>query len=255
MRRKSKFIAFILSGIPGLSHLYVGLKEKALIFFMVFLGLAVGSIGLAALTYNDVFAVLLAFGYPILWLISLIDLFSTWKKAEIREIYNGDTFNMSGVDQEMSKKTATMALSIIPGAGHMYLGYQKKGLFLMGIFFFSIFFMGWLGISMLLFLLPLIWFYSFFDAMHIVDDSKDEIEDLDFSLPAVKPEWIGFGLIGLGIVIILERILFPLIDYKIRSYIQTSVVSLIFIVLGVYILRKNASNNIEDDEEEIEDEE
>lgn len=255
MRRKSKFIAFILSGIPGLSHLYVGLKEKALILFMIFLGLSVGSLGLIGLTNNDVFAVLLVFGYPVLWLISLIDLFSTWKKAEIREVYNGETFNMSGVNHEMSKKTVTMALSIIPGAGHMYLGYQKKGLFLMGIFFFSIFFMGWLGISMLLFLLPLIWFYSFFDAMHIVDDSKDEIEDLDFSLPAVKPEWIGFGLIGLGIVIILERILFPLIDYKIRSYIQTSVVSLIFIVLGVYILRKNTRNNIEDDEEEMGDEE
>ncbi len=60
------------------------------------------------------------------------------------------------------KKTIAMALSIIPGAGHMYLGYQKKGLIIMGGFFFTIFFMGWLNISLFLFVLPLIWFYSFF---------------------------------------------------------------------------------------------
>ena len=37
MRDKSKFIAFILSAIPGLAHLYVGLKERALIFFIFLL--------------------------------------------------------------------------------------------------------------------------------------------------------------------------------------------------------------------------
>jgi hypothetical protein len=137
---------------------------------------------------------------------------------------------------------------VIPGAGHMYLGYQKKGLVLMGTFFFSIFFMGWLGISMLLFLLPLIWFYSFFDAMHIADGSQEEMKNQALDFPEVKHEWIGFALVGIGVIILLERILYPLINYEIRRYIQTSIVSLIFISIGIYMLMKNKNSTVADDE-------
>ena len=125
----------------------------------------------------------------------------------------------------------------------------------MGTFFFSVFFMGWLGISIFLFTLPLIWFYSFFDCMHTID-GNEEVVNKEFIFPNVKPEWIGFGLIGIGIFIIIEKILFPLIDYQFRRYIQTSIVSLIFIVLGINILMRNKKidNNVieirgEEDEE------
>lgn len=246
MRDKSKFIAFMLSVIPGLAHLYIGLKERALIFFMMFCGILFGSVGLIGLSGDGDFIAIFIVAYPIIWLIALVDMFSAWKKIEMRELYNGEAFNDVNIDQKFNKKTVTMALSIVPGAGHMYLGYMEKGLLIMGAFFFSVFFMGWLGISLLLFLLPLIWFYSFFDAMHIVDGAKEEIKDQEIILPQIKPEWVGFGLIGLGLVIILERILYPLIiDWQIRRYIQTSIVSLIFIVLGIYILTKNKNNNVE----------
>lgn len=244
MRDKSKFIAFMLSAIPGLAHLYIGLKERALIFFMMFCGVLLGSVGLIGLTGGGDFIAIFVLGYPLIWLIALIDMFSAWKHIETRELYNGETFNDVNIDQKFNKKTVTMALSIVPGAGHMFLGFMEKGLLIMGAFFFSVFFMGWLGISLLLFLLPLIWFYSFFDAMHLVDGSKEEMQVQEFKLPKVKHEWIGFGLIGIGIVIILERILYPLIEWQIRRYIQTSIVSLIFIILGIYILNKN-KNSVE----------
>lgn len=258
MKDKSKFLAFILSAIPGLAHFYIGLKERALIFFMLFAGLFVGSFGLGILGRDSSFMLIFVFGYPIIWLIALIDVFSTWKKLELRQLYNnGEVLNDISSDIKMNKKTITLALSIIPGAGHMYLGYQKKGLLLMGAFFFSVFFMGWLGISLLLFLLPLIWFYSFFDAMHTVDGSKDDIQEQEIELPQIKPEWVGFGLIGIGVVIMLERILYPLIQYEIRRYIQTSMVSLIFIVIGIAILMKNKKsievNGVKEEEIEHED--
>lgn len=246
MRNKSKFIAFILSGVPGLAHLYIGLKERAIIFSMMFCGILFGSIGLSVLTHRGDPMIISALGYPILWLVALIDMFSAWKNLEKRELYNEETFNDTKFDEKFNKKTVAMALSVVPGAGHMFLGYQKKGLLLMGIFFFSVFFMGWLGISLFLFTLPLIWFYSFFDTMHIVDGNNEVVEDKEFILPSIKPEWIGYGLIGIGVFIILERILLPLIDYQIRRYIQTSIVSLIFIVVGLRMLRKNRKNeNIE----------
>lgn len=256
MRDKSKFIAFILSGIPGLAHLYIGMKERALIFFMIISAILFGSAGLAALSGQEEFLIIFLLAYPLIWLIALIDMFSAWKKLEIKQLYNNEGIVSDiEIDTKFNKKTITLALSIIPGAGHMYLGYMKKGLLIMGAFLFSVFFMGWLRISLLLFLLPLIWCYSFFDAMHTVDGSAEEIKDQEIELPRIKPEWTGFSLISIGIVIMLERILYPLIQFEIRRYIQSSVVSLIFIVIGIAILMKNKKSKEDSESEGVDDNE
>lgn len=244
MRNKSKFIAFVLSIIPGMAHLYIGLKERALIFFIMFAGLFAGSMGLTIILYDNDFLIIILIGYPILWLISLLDMYSAWRNIEIKQLYNSAEISQNiPMNNKFNKRSITLALSIIPGAGHMYLGYQKKGLIIMGAFSFSIFFMGWLGISLLLFLLPLIWFYSFFDAMHTVDGSNEGIKNQEIIFPEIKPEWVGFALIGIGVMIMLERVLYPLIDYEIRRYIQTSIVSLIFIIAGIRMLVKNKNNS------------
>lgn len=255
MKGKSKFIAFILSAIPGLSHLYIGLRDRALLFIMITLGAFMGTVGLGILMGQEEVTFLFIFAYPIIWLIALVDVFYILKKIQLSQLYNNDGIDYDYMtESKINKKTITLSLSIIPGAGHMYLGYQKKGLLIMAGFFFSVFFMGWLGISLLLFTLPLIWFYSFFDALHIVDGTKEEIIDEQFILPKVKPEWIGYGLIGLGVIIIIERMIYPLISYDIRRYIQTSIVSLIFIIGGIYILNKNKNTKVQIDEEEKNDE-
>jgi MFS family permease len=256
MKQKSKFVTFILSVVPGLSHLYVGIMDRAVIFFMLFAGILFGSLGLSLIADDGDFMLLFLIGYPILWLVALVDIFSILKKIKLNQLYNNGEIDYEALDPKLNKKTITLSLSIIPGAGHMYLGYQKKGLMIMGTFLLSVFFMGWLGISLLLFLLPLIWFYSFFDAMHIVDGNKDESIDEEFKLPDIKHEWIAYGLIIMGLMIIIERILFPMINPQMRSYIQTSIISLIFIISGVVILRKNNNkdtNGIEKKDEENED--
>src|SRR5699024_9173350 len=127
-----------------------------------------GSILVELLTGTGAGVALFIAGYSLLWLISIIDLFSSWNMA--RRYYedntNKDADNQYIANERMkenNKKTTALALSIIPGAGYMFLGYEKKGLLILGGFFMSIFFMGWLGMSFLLFLLPLLWFYSFFD--------------------------------------------------------------------------------------------
>ncbi len=255
MRDKSRFIAFILSVVPGLAHLYIGLKERALIFFILLVVGITGGIGLAILTYEEFFLVLTVIGYLLLWLIALIDMFSAWRTMEVKQLYNSAEGIGDFPDKKLNKKSLALALSVIPGAGHMYLGYQKKGLIIMGAFFFSIFFMGWLGISLLLFMLPMIWFYSFFDAMHIADDSKEEVKNQTLELPDIKPEFAGVGLILIGIMILLERVLYPLIDNYIRRYIQTSMVSIIFILIGIYmIIKSKKSMAVHEDSEEEENE-
>lgn len=69
----------------------------------------------------------------------------------------------------MTKKKSkflTFMFSFLPGAGHMYMGFMKMGISLMSLFFFLIFFSSWLDIGPLLFILPILWFYSFFDCIN-----------------------------------------------------------------------------------------
>lgn len=253
---KNKFVAFVLSVVPGLAHFYMGFKGRGLIFFILLIVGITGGMGLWMLSDSEFFLILTIIGYFILWLIALIDVFSAWKTIETNQMYNNPEMPGTIPDKKLNRKSTALALSVMPGAGHMYLGYQKKGLIIMGTFMFAIFFMGWLGISMLLFLLPLIWFYSFFDAMHIADGFQDDIKNQEFTFPGIKPEWVGFALIGIGVLVLLEKIVMPMIDYRIRNYIQTTVVSLIFISGGIFMLVKNKKNMSADaaaEEEEDED--
>lgn len=241
MREKSKFITFLLSFIPGLSHFYLGFADRAVIFLMIFFGVIAVVTALAFFTYSEFFFILLVFALPVIWLVALLDAFSLRKNISPNGYANGETkmeFKNSSEIKKSNIKTITMALSIIPGAGHIYLGLQNKGLALMAMFFFTIFFMGWLGSSLLLFVLPLIWFYSFFDALHTVNGTNIDKEDISAILPKIKPEWIGWGLIAIGILFVVERIIYPLIPYQMRNYIQTSIVSVIFILGGIKLLNK-----------------
>jgi TM2 domain-containing membrane protein YozV len=68
----------------------------------------------------------------------------------------------------------TFIFSLIPGAGQMYLGFMKRGLSLMSCFFFIILIGVWLNISPFLVLLPLVWFYSFFDTHNLRSIPDDE---------------------------------------------------------------------------------
>jgi putative Mn2+ efflux pump MntP len=56
----------------------------------------------------------------------------------------------------------TFCFSLLPGAGEMYLGLMKQGLSIMSVFFFVVSLSAWLEVGVLLFILPVIWFYSFF---------------------------------------------------------------------------------------------
>lgn len=71
-------------------------------------------------------------------------------------------------------KFSTFIFSLLPGAGHMYIGFMNMGLSLMSAFFFVIFLSSWLDIGPLMLILPMIWFYSFLDCMNKVCSSDEE---------------------------------------------------------------------------------
>lgn len=58
--------------------------------------------------------------------------------------------------------------SLIPGAGQMYMGFRKRGLSIMLLFFaLFAFSTATYGFSWLIIFLPVIWFYSFFDVHNL----------------------------------------------------------------------------------------
>ncbi|MEG1992162.1 MAG: hypothetical protein RR056_02150 [Acetivibrio sp.] len=73
------------------------------------------------------------------------------------------------------RKFLTFCFSCLPGAGHMYLGFMKQGISIMTLFFGICFVATMLNMGPILFVLPVLWFYSFFDT-----HNKNSMSDEDF---------------------------------------------------------------------------
>ncbi|HQD41444.1 MAG TPA: hypothetical protein PLE53_02360 [Bacillota bacterium] len=252
MKKKSKLVVFLLSVIPGLSHIYLGLYYRGYIF----MGAAAAAVAVVAglcvlMGGNDPLILLL--GLPVLWFVALIDSMTLAERVNMRREQNPEEGESPEtgpgiVDNKMNdqnRKIITCLLSVVPGAGHMFLGYQKLGLELMTLFFFSFFFVDWLRIGFFMFIIPVIWFYSMFDALHKASGDRAPVEEdhlsvLDF-IGGDKYKWsssklLGYGLILIGVLLIFDRIISPMIPYEIRNYLQTGIVALLFIAGGVKIL-------------------
>lgn len=172
----------------------------------------------------------------------------------------------------------TFCCAFIPGAGQMYLGMMKKGVTIMLLFFALMGFAGFFHLEFLLFLLPVIWFYSFFDTLNIKWMTQEKRQELDekfsselFSGTQFPKRWIetlrgkhsllaGGGLIALGIYLIFSNIVRPIvreifeiygIDFWLFSYvirmIPSLIISIAIIALGVHLVRGKKSPASEKD--------
>ena len=165
----------------------------------------------------------------------------------------------------------TFLFALWPGAGQMYLGYTKRGVSLMGLFFLIFAIMGFLGLSFLAFLLPIIWFYAFFDTMNLRSMSYEFLpqDDFLFHLDSINaPELVKFFqrrhllagvlLILVGIYILLHTFVVPIFyfTFNINLYplfegLPTLIVAVGIILLGIYLIRSTVSHKaIEDDYQE-----
>ena len=151
-------------------------------------------------------------------------------------------------------KFLTFIFSICPGVGHLYLALFKQGVEIMILFFGVAILTFSLEMPVIGFLMPIIWFYSMFDALNkcsnnAVGDSHLEIfEFIDFGHVFSKSntKYIGIGLIALGCLcifnVILPSILNMLFPYLNVNYImrnlRTAILAILLILGGVKMLRK-----------------
>ena len=116
-------------------------------------------------------------------------------------------------------KVLTVLFSLLPGAGHMYMGFMKMGVSYMSAFFIVIFLSSWLDIGPLLFLIPVLWFYSFFDSINKRFSSDEEFAAYEdrypFSREAIAGKRFqksgrlaaGLVLLVLGVIMLWKNLL------------------------------------------------
>ncbi len=160
----------------------------------------------------------------------------------------------------MTKKKSgflTFCFSLVPGAGEMYMGFMKQGVSIMAFFWLLIFLSAFLNIGPVLFILPILWCYSFFNVHNLrgmCDEEFYAMEDdylfhLDRVLPAER--WnkkrnniLAWVLIVVGVVILWSNItnymrwLFPSeIYWSIVDVVPQLAVSFFFIWVGISLIR------------------
>ena len=165
----------------------------------------------------------------------------------------------------------TFLFALWPGAGQMYLGYMKRGVSLMLLFCLLMAISSFTGFGVFIFLLPIVWFYGFFDTINLRSMSYEFLpqDDFLFHLYSINaPELVKFFqrrhllagvlLIILGVYILLHNFVLPIFyfTFQINLYplfksLPTLVVAAAIILLGVHLIRSTVSHKaIEDDYQE-----
>lgn len=247
-----RFYTIVLSFIPGLGHFQLGLMNRGVTLLATFLGLGIMVTFVTALSGRDEFLIFMA-GMPIIWIYGFFDAVQQVNKKQCgeelidRTIY--EDLELRREDGKKSKGIATF-LSIFPGAGHLYLGLQRRGIQLMAAFLFSIYILDILRLGIFLFLIPIIWFYSFFDGMQKVSKYGDEqVEDVPIiSYFLNHQKWVGIGLVLMGFYYLITNVLLPAFSpmlnrlinidvmYWVQGYFQTGLVCVLLIGGGIKLL-------------------
>lgn len=245
-----RIVILLLSFIPGLGHFQLGLMQRGIVFLVGYFGIAAMIVFVVAVSGAEGFFAFLV-ALPVIWIYGLADVLQLQKRKERGETLTDrtifDDFQDMREEGRKSKMIATL-LAVFPGAGHMYLGLFKRGVQLMASFLFAVYFLDALHLSLFLFVIPILWFYSFFDALQWV--SKHGREPLD-DVPFVdwlkhRQKWVGFALVLLGVYYLLDQALLGLMDrlfpdinfaFWMTRYLQPTIVSALLVFGGIKLMR------------------
>lgn len=210
--RDEKNVIVLLSIIPGLGHLRLGFVERGMsimitsvVWFIIIVAL-MNVPGLAL-------AWLLLLILPIFFIFSIMDAQKLYMEKE-----RGDDITAPSIYVDMdryfkahrSNKSLAILVAIVPGAGHLLLGRQQKGIQLMGTFVLFIFLLNYFNFKFIVFVVPMLMLYSMLDTLQHVNAASAEAaaaSTASSEAAAVSKRWIGFGLIAIGIVVLMDGIL------------------------------------------------
>ncbi|QWU17511.1 hypothetical protein SAMN04487895_10476 [Paenibacillus sophorae] len=159
------------------------------------------------------------------------------------------------------KRWLTFMLAMVPGLGHLYLGFKKQGMqFMIGAFVCIVFIPSMPTVFP--FALAALWFYQLFDALQKATWNKiaaAEHERLmygpeglgspwppfvmppmpDYPQDDVSPAWMGGACVVAGILLLVITVFPGLWRFLTQINIGTILLSLGLIGYGLHMLRKN----------------
>ncbi|XEC95367.1 hypothetical protein AB6A23_01955 [Paenibacillus tarimensis] len=244
-----RFFTILLSMIPGLGHLQLGLMQRGLTLLVGFFGLLTMIVFVSVLTDQPGFLAFLG-ALPIIWLYGMVDAIRLVGRKQRGETIKDTTiledWDSHRENGRRSRLVATL-LSLFPGAGHMYLGLQRRGLQLMAGFLFSIYLLDALHLTLFLFLVPIIWFYAFFDGLQQTSkyESGELVDEPVINWLMNRQKWVGIGLLALGVYYLFDQLALDWIQEffdsyeltrQIERYVQTGLVAVLLIGGGVKLL-------------------
>jgi len=158
-------------------------------------------------------------------------------------------------------KFFTFCFALLPGAGQMYQGFMKRGTSIMLTFFAVIAFAVMINMAELSIILPVIWFYAFFDCMNKSSYTVDELsmiedkmifglkfDDADFYKKLVyqRNALLGWILMLLGVLILYSTIIRSFL-WRLERYLPgisvaasklpVLVLSIIIIMVGIRLIK------------------
>lgn len=148
-------------------------------------------------------------------------------------------------------KFLTFLCSLIPGAGHMYLGFMKMGVSLLLTFVGIICIATWTGIDQLVSVGFVVWIYSFFHIHNIAGAPDEEFQKLEdryliaFSsdVPKNMQRVVAISLILLGSLMfihvlphMLPQFILNYMPNGIFYYLPQSIIALVLIAVGIIMI-------------------
>ena len=237
MPGKERELLVLAALIPGGGQMYLGETARGLPLLVGFFGW---------LTFSSYLAVNFAGGFivlwgllPVIWAYSFFDALQGWqcKSAVANNMRPSLAQELEQAFTDGGRSSAWAGiLSLIPGLGHMYLGQLDKGLGIMAGFLLIVLLNNFLRFNFAFVAVPLLWFYSVFDTLAQLPMLK---EGKSFTATTETPaagRWLGYALVGGGVLLLVERLLIPFMDPQLIQYLQPLVLALVLIIVGVRLL-------------------
>lgn len=161
------------------------------------------------------------------------------------------------------RRWLTFMLAIVPGVGHLYLGYKRQGLqFMLGASACIIFIP---AVPMVFpFALAALWFYQMFDAlqkatwlrMTALEHERHMMHPDGFGAPwnydpymmpgvprdEVKPAWVGGACVLAGVLVLVTTLFPDLWEFLLEENVGTALLAIGLIGYGLHLLRRNGKH-------------
>jgi len=208
-QQREKTHVVLLSLIPGLGHMHIGLMHRGISLLISFIGLATTILFLVFVLKAPALLIFLLV-LPVIWIYNMFDAMQCLTTRHRGEpVHDRTIFHdlESQVSTGRKNKVLALALSVFPGAGHLYLGLQQRGLQLMGGFLLAIYIMDNFRLTLFFFLIPLLWCFAFFDALHQATRyERGEMRDEPVLMHVSRYQrWIGITLLGFGVLYFIDQ--------------------------------------------------